>query len=172
MISCPSILLPSLSTSIRRAREARALATAVASSVLGNNPIISHLLSPVCTHSSYCFHLAIDNSVSHIAVWLSLSSHRGAEISFPDRLGPRPAPFFRGLGWNRLIIRYPSPAGMSRCCFRACIHAFPAGFFALVLLVEPLLERRKVVQDRRGVHLPLAADGLQCVRPGLAFAHA
>src|ERR1051326_1875301 len=51
---------------MRRAREARALATAVASSVLGNSPTISHLLPPVCTHSSYCFHLAMNKfSVSH-----------------------------------------------------------------------------------------------------------
>src|SRR5215472_15688134 len=42
-----------------RARRARVLATAVARSLVGKTPIISHLLSPVCTQSSYCFHLAM-----------------------------------------------------------------------------------------------------------------
>src|SRR6185437_7375766 len=55
---------------------------------------------------------------------------------------------------------------------RALVHALPAQLLALVLLVQPLLERRKVIKDRRCVHLPLAADGFQRVRPGLALAHA
>src|SRR5215469_211794 len=42
-----------------RARRERVLATAVARSLVGKTPIISHLLSPVCTQSSYCFHLAM-----------------------------------------------------------------------------------------------------------------
>src|ERR1044071_10211187 len=56
--------------------------------------------------------------------------------------------------------------------FGSSIHALPAGFLALVLLVEPLFERRKIVQDGGGIHLALAADGFQRVRPGLALAHA
>src|SRR5580765_7161006 len=56
---------------MRRARAERALATAVASSVLGNSPTISHLFSAVWTQSSYCFHLAISYqfSVSHGSVF-------------------------------------------------------------------------------------------------------
>src|SRR5579864_8410445 len=61
MISCPIILVPSYWTSIRRVRVVRVLATTVASSVVGNKPTISHLFWAVCAHSSYCFHLAINN---------------------------------------------------------------------------------------------------------------
>src|SRR5947208_2080533 len=65
-----------------------------------------------------------------------------------------------------------SPAGMTGSGFSAGVHALPAGFFALVLFVEPLLEWRKVVEDGGGIHLALAADGFQRVRPRLALAHA
>src|SRR5260370_16396629 len=57
--SWPKSLLPSYCTSMRRVRRDRLLATAVGISAFGKTPIISHLLSPVCTQSSYCFHFAI-----------------------------------------------------------------------------------------------------------------
>ena len=56
---------------MRRVRAVRALATAVARSVLGNRPTISHLFSEDCTQSSYCFHLAIKNKcLTWRQVWL------------------------------------------------------------------------------------------------------
>src|SRR5436305_13958494 len=52
------------------------------------------------------------------------------------------------------------------------IHAFPALLFVLSLLIEPFLERGEIIKDGSGIHLPLAADGFQRVRPGMALAHA
>src|SRR5260370_26886809 len=57
--SWPKSLLPSYCTSMRRVRRDRLLATAVGISVFGKTPIISHLLSPVCTQSAYCFPFAM-----------------------------------------------------------------------------------------------------------------
>src|SRR5258708_36201592 len=114
-------------TTIRRVRQERFWATAVGSSVLGNKPIISHLLSPVCTQSSYCFHLAM------------------ARLSLPA-----------GVARGRFL--------RSGCI--CIIHALPARFLALVLFVQPFLQRREIVQDGGGVHLALPADGFQRVRPG------
>src|SRR5205823_9716251 len=56
--------------------------------------------------------------------------------------------------------------------FGSGIHALPARLLALVLLVEPLLERRKVVENCCSIHLALAADGFQRIRPRLTLAHA
>src|SRR6185312_10638800 len=69
--------------------------------------------------------------------------------------------------WRRGEYFSGSSASLSRS--GPCL-ASPAS--RLCLLVQPLLERRKVIKDRRCVHLPLAADGFQRVRPGLALAHA
>src|SRR6267143_4081717 len=41
----------------------------------------------------------------------------------------------------------------------------------LVLLVQPFLERREVVEDRARVHLPLAGEGVQLLGPGTALPH-
>src|SRR5690349_3783970 len=73
---------------------------------------------------------------------------------------------------HHVSLRRQSPAGVSWRGFCAGVHALPAGFLALVLLVEPLFERRKVVENGGGIHLALAADGFQRVRPRLALAHA
>src|SRR2546423_5705469 len=52
------------------------------------------------------------------------------------------------------------------------IHAFPALLLVPSLLIEPFLERGEIIKDGGGIHLPLAADGFQRVRPGMALAHA
>src|SRR5260370_9344923 len=57
--SWPKSLLPSYCTSMRRVRRDRLLATAAGISAFGKTPIISHLLSPVSTQSSYSFHFAM-----------------------------------------------------------------------------------------------------------------
>src|SRR4051812_46490706 len=46
----------------------------------------------------------------------------------------------------------------------------PPALGALVLLLEPRLERREVIEDRGGVHLALAGERLERVGPGLARA--
>src|SRR5207253_7847386 len=80
-------------------------------------------------------------------------------------LAPRPSQTINSRAFG-------SSAGMPWRSFGSSVHALPAGFLALVLLVEPLFERRKVVEDGGGIHLALAADGFQRVRPRLALAHA
>src|SRR5579859_5348595 len=65
-----------------------------------------------------------------------------------------------------------SPTRMPWRGFSPGVHALPAGFLALVLFVEPLFERRKIVENGGGIHLALAADGFQRVRPWLALAYA
>src|SRR5262245_53557995 len=47
----------------------------------------------------------------------------------------------------------------------------PAALLPLVLLVEPGLQRREVVEDGRGVHLVLAGDDLERLGPGTALPH-
>src|SRR5262249_44278635 len=69
-------------------------------------------------------------------------------------------------------LSYGLSAGMARWRLCSGVHSLPARLLALVLLVEPLLERSKVVKDGCGVHLALTADGFQGVRPWLALAHA
>src|SRR5258708_36275746 len=47
----------------------------------------------------------------------------------------------------------------------------PATLVSRVLLVKPLLQRRKVVDYGARIHLPLARQGFECVRPRTALAH-
>src|SRR5436853_6554949 len=65
------------------------------------------------------------------------------------------------------------PAGMPwrRSC-GTTIHAFPAFLFARRLLVEPFFERGAIIKDGSSIHLPLAADTFQRVRPGTGLAPA
>ena len=44
-------------------------------------------------------------------------------------------------------------------------------FFTFVLLVQPLLQRRKIFQDGPGIHSPLAGQDFQRIGPGFALAH-
>src|SRR5450432_4904008 len=78
---------------MRRVRIARALAMAVGRSVLGKMPMISHLLSPICTHNSYCFHLAITaQHPAHYQLNSSGSSAGGQNARlYPNRKHCRPA---------------------------------------------------------------------------------
>src|SRR5262249_10438788 len=145
---------------MRRARRARLLATAVGTSALGKTPIISHLLSPVCTQSSYCFHLAMVVSKEHLdATYATAISLHQSTLKYPPPVKCSCASF-------QAAAQLSAPAGAR------IIHTLPAKLLALVLLVEPLLQWRKVIQDGCGIHLPLSADGLERVRPGSALAHA
>src|SRR5208282_1352779 len=47
----------------------------------------------------------------------------------------------------------------------------PTHRFSLVLFVQPLLQRREVLQDRAGINLPAAGQRFQRVGPGFALAH-
>src|SRR5216683_1338009 len=47
----------------------------------------------------------------------------------------------------------------------------PAYLVSRVLLIEPLLQRRKVVEDGARIHLPLASQSFERVRPRTALAH-
>src|SRR5208337_4507354 len=51
------------------------------------------------------------------------------------------------------------------------VAALPPHLLAFVLLIEPLLQRREVLQHRAGIHLTLAGEGVQRVGPRLALAH-
>src|SRR5437667_8563888 len=47
----------------------------------------------------------------------------------------------------------------------------PAHLHPLILLIEPLLERREIFQDRAGVHFALPGQGFHGVGPGLTLTH-
>src|SRR6187399_741148 len=64
----------------------------------------------------------------------------------------------------------PARAGGEGTPFRGLAES-PPHRLAPVLLVEPLLERREVVADRRRVHLALARQRLERVGPRLRLAH-
>src|SRR5262249_55095834 len=61
---------------------------------------------------------------------------------------------------SRGSLRYSSPSSIRS----------PAAALALVLLFEPALERREVLEDRARVHLPRAGQRLERVGPRLARA--
>src|SRR5262245_10130749 len=103
-------------------------------------------------------------SVSHPAAVFARAGRDESAKKLADFLVP---PSLQVSAWPTCLA-----AGMARRLLGSRVHALPARFLALVLLVEPLLERSKVVEDGRGVHLALAADGFQGVRPRLALAHA
>src|SRR5271165_4718703 len=51
------------------------------------------------------------------------------------------------------------------------VAALPPHLLAFVLLIEPLLQRREVLQHCAGIHLALTGEGVQRVGPRLALAH-
>ena len=51
------------------------------------------------------------------------------------------------------------------------MHGLPADGLALILLVEPFLERREVVEHRGGVHLAATGERPHGVLPGAALPH-
>src|SRR5258708_10961542 len=57
--------------------------------------------------------------------------------------------------------------------FEACSTdlLIPAYLVSRVLLIKPLLQRRKVVEYGARIHLPLASQSLECVRPRATLAH-
>src|ERR1700761_3976354 len=98
---------------------------------------VTWMCCPSCRSSSFKEYFA---SRDHILLAIIASKRTGEHM----------ARLFSTI--NQLSARMP------RCGVR-CVHALPAGFFALVLFVEPLFERRKIVEDCRCVHLALPADG-------------
>ena len=66
-------------------------------------------------------------------------------------------------------LRPSSSSGCARAIRRRRSSDLPAHRLALVLLVEPLLQRREVIADRGGVHLARAGDLFQRLLPGPAL---
>src|ERR1019366_6842305 len=67
----------------------------------------------------------------------------------------------------------PKTHGLSSTGFKPVVHGalIPANLVPRILLVEPFLQRRKVIEDGGRIHLPLARQGFECVRPRAALAH-
>src|SRR5437667_11699260 len=57
------------------------------------------------------------------------------------------------------------------CTLSLWSAVLPARRLPLILLVQPFLQRREVIQNGPGVHLALARQGLHRVLPGTAFSH-
>src|SRR5262252_242488 len=112
-----------------------------------------------------------------MAAWGMPWSFRRSEASprtvlLPDPMEPvmisnSSAPGMGGSIQFRLLMVAVQSARFSL----SAIHSLPAHLLALVLLVEPFLEGRKVVEDGGSVHLALPADGFEGLRPGAALAH-
>src|SRR5438477_11608493 len=58
-----------------------------------------------------------------------------------------------------------------RPLFSVSPAVLPTHWLTLILLVEPLLQRREVVENRRRIHLLLSGDRLERLRPRTALAH-
>src|SRR5208337_2794024 len=67
----------------------------------------------------------------------------------------------------RRIPRRPAPQ-RTDCAWGGQL---PADRLPLVLLVEPFLERSKIIANGSGVHLPLAGDSLEGIGPRAAPSH-
>src|SRR5688572_21521628 len=70
----------------------------------------------------------------------------------------RAVPTHRPASCHLLGAELSNPSGLLR--------GVPSDHLPLVLLVEPLLQRLEVLDDRGRVHLALAGDGFEGVGPG------
>src|SRR5713101_7090629 len=101
--------------------------------------------------------------------------HRGASgPRQPSQMGSEVATRYR----SRKRFNTEFADGTERLEPAQCISTYlqdaaliPADLVARVLLVEPLFERREIIEDRGGVHLALAGHGFEGVGPGAALTH-